>query len=658
MLIPPEKPKKVRVGVNMPCFPGDKPTMTILGPAESECIKINPNFPFYKLMKYLSALNSLESLDLISRKNLQDAYEDIIVSLPQKIIWKGENLAKFPAARQFMFSQFFFFSKNLKLSTNSTAVLELSIYVFQKIYAISSQMKNNIKTDMQTIISDFMCTIPLMYEKVEKNSQLAESWARKALQHLESLPIVDANDIKKRKFFVQMQLAIIYFQMGYTENAIYWLKTIKESYRNFYYAESKDMFGLMVRGYQTVMHGLFDKDSFETMMLGRDFHDLLEIFKKGLTGDVVNSKMTHEEYSEIFAVHHENILQINSFIEKAKQNHAAQFLQIKNDSKHFDLVSEIKFVLPKDNVLLKFSESVNHDHVQKSFEKNKVKYQMLGGSSTKLFVVSMYACSIRKLQKICQYTSHLENLVTIKKQEELNRANILSSPSEVTQIGPLESSPSRQISLTTCKDETALYSKPLFAVEESANATKKNSPEKVLTNKANMNKPSVPVVQPAPVIQYDWLSAGMSYCSSNKDNIVKPLSQSSCDIWYGYIAPWVLEDNLFNPEFLHRLANAKLSHDCIRDITKELLTWNNQNFSKDHPYKFKIVIPKHDNRLYGWIEDCCKDSKGKMHYLICFGFMGHHKTKFLPDPENIKRKFTAGLNSDKPVGETVPKAAK
>lgn len=690
ILISSAKPN-MRVGINMPKFPGKKPKMTILGSVEQEVIK--PNFPFYKLMKYLSALNSLESLNSILLENLQDAYKDITASLPKKIIWKGENLVKFPAARAFITVQFMrFIEDKLNTSVTSIQIVELTLYVFQKIYAISVGMKNRIVTDMQTTISDLMCSLPVMYEIIEENNQLAESWARKSLEYLESLPVVNATDIAKRKFYMQIRLAIIYSKLGYTENAICWLKKVKEAYQNFYYEESEDMFGLMISGYQTVMRGLVS-DCFETLLLGRDFGDFLEIFEKGLVCDVLSSKMTREEYQEIFAGSQKDIAEINGLVEQAKKNQAAQFLQVKHESKGFDLVKDMQFALPKNNIFLMFAENIVDDFIRESFKKNKVPYKIMGEkSSAKLFIVSIYDCSVQDLQKICQHISHLKNLeaVNVKKHSAANHSSLGLGCDEVNRISSLIANQRRP---TTSRDEAAVTDTPPQKTIE------KSTPQNILVEKPDNDEFSTdvdsdsvatsdesstdvdgdsvvtsddssldidcaptftPVFTPVvtPVIKYHWESAGMFYYV-NKESVVKPLSGSSLpdEVWFGYIAPWILEDKQFNPEFCRRLASGKLSHDCIRDITKELLTWNNQNLSKDHPYKFKIVILNHDERLYGWIEDCCKDSKGKMHYLVCFGFMGNHKTKFLPDPENIKRKFSKDSNpdSDKPEGDVILK---
>ena len=50
------------------------------------------------------------------------------------------------------------------------------------------------------------------------------------------------------------------------------------------------------------------------------------------------------------------------------------------------------------------------------------------------------------------------------------------------------------------------------------------------------------------------------------------------------------------------------------------------------------MIPNNDFRLYGWIDDVYVDASGKSHYLVCFGFLSHHKIKYLPNPETLKIK--------------------
>jgi hypothetical protein len=84
------------------------------------------------------------------------------------------------------------------------------------------------------------------------------------------------------------------------------------------------------------------------------------------------------------------------------------------------------------------------------------------------------------------------------------------------------------------------------------------------------------------------------------------------------------------------IRSGKLGYYDIRFISKELKKIQH-NFSSEHPYRFKIVIPNQNERLYGWIEEVIVDEKGKRHYLVCFGYVDDHKIKSLPNPITQKQ---------------------
>jgi hypothetical protein len=131
---------------------------------------------------------------------------------------------------------------------------------------------------------------------------------------------------------------------------------------------------------------------------------------------------------------------------------------------------------------------------------------------------------------------------------------------------------------------------------------------------------------------------------------------SLSDIWFGYIHEGLAKEPLYK-QWNEKLVNGKLGYHDIRYISKELKRIQH-NFSSKHPYKFKIVIPNHDKRLYGWVEDLIVDNKGKRHYLVCFGYVDDHKIKSLPNPITQKQMLDRVVAASKEDDhETILRAA-
>ncbi len=141
--------------------------------------------------------------------------------------------------------------------------------------------------------------------------------------------------------------------------------------------------------------------------------------------------------------------------------------------------------------------------------------------------------------------------------------------------------------------------------------------------------------------EYHWLKAGLYYRTDQKNQgIVKVLTHpaipKSSTVWFGYIPDWVKQDLHYSTKFEEKLINGIIGEDCIRDIRKQVLTMHLSVY-EDFPYRFKIIIDG-DFRLYGWIDDTAIDEQGRVRRLVCFGYVGHHKTEHLPNPATLKAK--------------------
>ncbi len=145
-------------------------------------------------------------------------------------------------------------------------------------------------------------------------------------------------------------------------------------------------------------------------------------------------------------------------------------------------------------------------------------------------------------------------------------------------------------------------------------------------------------------IEYYFPQTELTYCSSeNNQGCIKMLSNSFIPngVWFGYIPDWVKNEEGYKDGFENKLARGSIGHDCIRDITKELGTWNIQNSSAEHPYKFKLVILTEDYRLYGWIKERLVTPDGKVHHLVEFSYLMNHKdqaSRHFPDPTTLHKK--------------------
>lgn len=502
--------------------------------------------------------------------------------------------------------------------------------------------KNGFKNFIGPIVSDALVTLATLYFKADQ-FHLSEAYCLKHLVYLETLSESGLNDLSKRKFLAKILLARIYLKSGNSQVAVDFFKTSDKNLKHYYNAEFNYVLPNLWGLYKDTLCHFYDKN--------KDLLKALDLYQSFLNDyTLVNtSRQTHSLKPETSKIMEKDIKFIHLIFEQAKPKYKNEFDdKVKKSLLLKDKVRQFEFDFDKNSLTLTFENSALNLFLKQAF---KDKCAGCISHSDNQFLVPINQCSIKQLERVCQYALFLqeEHLTRQAQREQVKTPEIVFRP-------PVNSQPESV-------SETSIFSASVISQPEKISSTLT-----VQTNVARKNKkkqqqqkqsaknmiPHPPLSKPeVPRIRYQWPS-GLAYDSSeNNQGQVKILTNDFLPdgIWFGYIPDWInwlKIDKHYIEEFKGRLIRGSISQGCIREITKQLRTWKNQNFSTEHRYKLKIVVKNHDYRIYGWIEEVLIDEEGKAHFLVCFGFLGNHKLQYLPDPEKVKKD---SLNAEK----TIPK---
>lgn len=597
------------------------------------------NHPFYRLANFVQQLNSPNSPSVSSLIDIQNIYNSTLIS-SKKINWTSLDISELEEYIEFIEKKMGEFAST-KCPFAYQRVLRLILLVFQDIYALSNVKgsKRHFKTKMEEKICELLISLSVFSRTHEVDLQLADSYAREALSMLQDTPGQFEKGVRNKKILVQMNLALIYLKLGYTESA---LKILSEaSVNQVYDIDFMDQFCLLLEGYQAVIEYFHTKDLFVALILCRDLNSYKEIYMKGITEDRISGKITSSQYKYFIKNYQEITKKIPALVLKTHHDYKAKLFDAIKYNINFSIIEKIEFDSENYQIQLKLSDDIDDSIIQKSIKANKLISKSYNKNEITWYIFDVDVLISQKLEKICLDINKIRQNEA-KKIEEVSRTmsvkeNFVEAVNLLSAVDKADCIPG---------SDSRSYMEPVFFKENKPLSPLplrvKNNQNKTASINVKSVNDSVAKSQKvlSPLVEYTWEQSDMEYSSVNKQCSVKPLG-SACipgSVWFGYIPEWISRDSQYDPEFFHRLCRGSIKMDCIRDITKELLTWNDQNFSNRYPYKFKIVIPNNNKRLYGWIDDVCKDQEGKMHYLVCFGFIADHETRFLPNPETLKRK--------------------
>lgn len=577
--------------------------------------KINEDYPLYPLLEFLQNIETnpqanhpgfVQFIQAMKNETLEKIHQtkwklnsSDVKTLEICVEWIGSTLDKTIATASL---------------SNQVKIIETIVYITESSLRQMSKkhQKNKSHRIMGHFLSQCLRRTSFLYFK-ENQIQLAETYCVKHIEHLSTLKINDVENMKQSRFFSDILFARIYLKFGHSKLAMDFFQKANQTFdKNFY--EASDGFtsniDIFLDLYKEMMVHIYNNQ--EILEL---FEFYVQFIKKISVFD------NNPERKKIINF-------INLIFAQAKDKYKKKFEEaIAKSPGTEQLVENFVFNFDKNLVTLHFKNPDLNQFFSQAFKQNKVNCKQLEGTEpNSWFQFSIHLCSAEKLEKICQKVLALQ-----KQEEETGKfiPLIQITPETLTPVAlPLTLQP--EIPVTA----TAHFSTPLF----------QSAPEKPIKIKPTVQKNSANTSSaPQPkTICYQWAS-GLQYDSSEKnEGVVKMLSNHFIPegVWFGYIPQWLTEDPHFNAEFSRKLSRGLIGHDCIRDITKELQTWNNQNFSVEHPYKFKIVVKNYDYRVYGWIDEVLTGEDGKKHYLVCFGYLANHKANYLPDPETLKKKLS------------------
>ncbi len=505
----------------------------------------------------------------------------------------------------------------------------------KKVIQQQKRQKSVSLTEFETLVSAATRSL-IEAHFLAGNYEICESYCRDLLDFLAKIKLKDVQDIAMRRFVAKYYLSMVYINFGYLEIAEQTAQELADILNKpFYAGEYDDLvenFGNLCEGLMIAYQQKGDHlGILKTMGIARSFFDNPTKNKKQASKD-------HFPFSEKSATIFNRYQNLQRFYEPAKTKYKEE---LQAEMKGFSGIEKfvpgfnagtLKIVLKEDNLLPHLSTALASLNL--SVQKD---------SSENSLTVDIYQCTPKLLKQAWESSLTLAE----KTKEEALRAKEARERIE-NQPAISLSSPSTQVfSSPISQPQPKPGNKKRRGKEKNHPSTHKSSEVKNQAKKAPEKK------APEVIKEYHWPNTQVAYYSTNKQKgEVKSLHHDAIpegvDVWFGYIPDWIKKVPGYDPTAL-KLFNAKLetgllSHDCVRDVKKEL---NNLNpkYYKDFRYKFKIVLGAKDPRLYGWIDDIIVDADGRKRYLVCFGYIGLHGEEALPNPEVWKKKMANHIDN-------------
>jgi hypothetical protein len=497
--------------------------------------------------------------------------------------------------------------------------LELSLQTGKKFKKTVSNKNTSAHTMLDTFISAMLAELSIVSFSIDR-LQESEQYCRKQLVWLDTIQNRNPQDMAKRKFSAKLTLAMIYFKFGYPETMLSLLQETQQIAKKFYYEEFDDFINQFSELCREAAQFYYSDNQNISMKIAQYFLILYEtaVIKSNFSMKITPAlRKNHQFFSIVFNTitqKHQKEMTLILDTNKAIGEH---LLVEYNPKTAIIIISPVD-----DNYFSEFKHFVKQHAIKFTSNKTQCRINSADCSAALFESLCQSYCDFAKEQKLIEHTKE-ENIKPIIAANELARAQIIVSEPEYKPY----------------KEANAIsfFSEDNLKINEEKNCISSKTKTKKITKVQHAVSP----VSCLPLtVDFHWTNTNLTYCSlENNTGAVKKLSCNFLPdhVWFGYIPDWVVHDVHYMDEFEARLTRGLIQRDCIRDITKELKTTDNQALKFENSYKFKIVIPNQDYRLYGWIEEEYKDKSGKSHYLICFGCLENHKILKLPDPIVIKQ---------------------
>lgn len=471
--------------------------------------------------------------------------------------------------------------------------------------------ENHISGAMEMLTIGFMCL---------GNWQLSETYAHKCLTLYGTFKNRDSGNMAKRYCDAKTVLARVYLEYGHLENAI---KMLEEA-AFFLKKPNIDNFSDLGRGIADQSLKIADQCHKSVDYVGA--LKVYQIFKS--TEQACQKKM-----NSLTSEEKKNIFEFKEKLEVIFKDAKAQYFEllgatINGHSSTKALLEKIQPSILGRHLTITLKETGQLPYLKSVLEKLKINVEKMASDQLK---VDLYQCTPEILKNAC------ENVVELMKKADEESAKRKEMERKIADAA---SAPISTASSTTTTFFSSYESEKKSPGEDSPPKEKKEKREKPGKDFWRESNAESTTEKSGEVKTYHWSNADVTYRSSEEnEGEVKMLSGDGTpkDLYFAYI-PEALKDHALYSQWENKLALGKTGYDSVRYISKELKRMQ-QNFSSEYPYKFKIVISNHDERLYGWVDDCVVDAKGKRHYLICFGHVDDHKVKYLPNPEMLKKGF-------------------
>jgi len=620
---------------------------------KNSIIQIEKEYPLYPIIAYLNkCLKNPTRLDYLSSEKINYVKDDFLKTLSgiNKISFtKKKYIDKYRYCLEWIEQAVLLIAKNTPCKIKSTIDLTEFLYDVMKAYRkkIDFQVKNKgiIKNSIDNCLSEYMSIIAALYLK-NKDLQSAETWSLRHLLWLDKIQNKDPSDIAKRKFNEKLNLANIYYEWGYPESA---LKLIQEAnvYIKTKYNNEFDFFLVDMSEFcKKASKYYFENRKFDlSMEIAHAFLSMLKDLPTGSLTENANKITTWEDNKKYI-----------SFSYKLAAAQQQQILKSVFDSfKGLIDLLPFKFDNEKGNIQITPLHSDDFYFLKKQLKSLGIHYTTNG----QYLEFYTFNCPKEQLNSLLEsFSNFLKNKKVPDKiftssssqgffalqdksiapiaEPNISLSTAISTTNPTT-ITTTTTTTAHATPTTTTTTTTASTATTTTTTTSNATATTTTTTSDTSTNKKDQAKK-----YNAPR-SFTWPNTNLVYRSSDENTgTVKSLNSDYMpnEAWFGYIPDWVYRDEHYNSEFVDRVIRGKLSTDHIRDITKELKANNKEALNYDNRYKYKIVIPGTNYRLYGWIEEVIIDADGKKRHLVCFGHLEdyHNKPLNLPDPKTIKNK--------------------
>lgn len=467
-----------------------------------------------------------------------------------------------------------------------------------------------------------------------ENFQRGEIYCQRYLNWIEKIPHVNEEDIQKNAFFGELALAKIYFEFGYPELAISTFETMEKKFKKSFSEELEPSLIHLAQLYKNIIFHFYNKDPLKSLKICKNCIDIFNSIPQ-----------THK--IKLAANIQKELMLINVIFAQSKEKYTKEFIEAAKSAEivtnlvNFDAIT---FNFDTSKLTLHFKDASLNKFIEQAFREHHISYESLQQPSTSssCFNVNLNECTPKILEKISQTCLQKQSLSLqiSDNQKKIDEKAILTSEKNTTS----ETTSSSKNENHEIYSEKASYEPVLSKKEKKSKKKEKNETtgEKQKNTTTQITQSHTVSSNPTkPAVEFHWPKSNLTYRSTDSHpHAIQALSDSNGtpdNVWLGYIPDWIPN----REKYEEKLSTGKIGKKgTIRRLKTELLTFN-QNFSEQHPYIFKIAIPTEDDRLYGWLEETMTDHEGKKHHLICFGYMGDHKTRYLPDPETIKAKASS-----------------